>query len=171
MEKVSGLVLDSYDDYDGSEFRALYSSVDKVPDFVKQAHLLSPEERGKLPDEVFDLVMLNDEQVFRKYAMIDEGNTALSVQYFLRNGHKIPVEAQKVAAQNLVTACGWYDIEPPEQLQKIAIGLGGALMGALVIPGAASEAKKNLAASKTGPRGMVMTPQQIKSRRMQMGLY
>jgi len=44
----------------------------------------------------------------------------LSVEYFLKTAHRLPVEAQKVAAQNLVAACGWYDIEAPEELQKIA---------------------------------------------------
>lgn len=168
MQKLSGLVLDLYDDHDGAELRSLFPLQEEVPEIVKEAHLLSPEEHTKLPDDVFALVMLDEGRVFRKYACVDEGNTAMAVGYFLRNGHKITAEAQKVAAQNLVTACGWYDIEPPEKLEKLALGIGSALMGALVVPGAYKESKKNLDAVR-GAGSQIVTPQQIKARRMQMG--
>lgn len=171
MEKLSGLVLDHHDDHDGTELRSLYPTRQDVPDFIKEAHLLTPEERDQLPDDAFALVMVDGERTLRKYACIDEGNVVLSVDYFMRNGHKIPLEAQKTAATNLVTACGWYDLEPPEELQKVAIGAMGVAMGALMAPGAAREAKKNLAAVKAGPGGQIVTPEQTKARRMQMGMY
>lgn len=170
MQKLSGLVLDHYDDYDGSQLQALYPTQDEVPDFIKQAHLLSAEEHSQLPDESFALVMIDGDKTLRKYACIDEGNVVLSVDYFLKNGHKVPLEAQKVAAANLVTACGWYDLDPPEELTKVAIGLGGLLMGAMVAPGAVREAKSNLAAVKAGPKGKITTPTDVAVRRQQMGL-
>ncbi len=165
MQKLSGLVLDHYDDYDGAQFRSWYPTKGDVPDFIKQAHLLSPDEHGQLPDESFALVMVDGDKVFRKYACIDEGNVVLSIDYFLKNGHKVPVEAQKVAAANLVTACGWYGLEPPDKLTKIAI-----LAAALVAPGVAREAKKNLQAVKAGPRGQIVTPGDVSMRRSAMGL-
>ena len=168
MQKLSGLVLDQYDDEDGAQLRTWYPTRDDVPDFIKQANRLSPEDHGRLPDESFALVMVDEDKVLRKYACIDEGNVVLSVDYFMMNGHKIPEEAQKVAAANLVTACEWYDLEPPEELKKVAIG-GGLLVAGLMAPGAVREAKSNLAASKTGG-GMILTPQQVKQRRMQMGI-
>lgn len=118
--ELSGLILDVYDDLKGDVLRSLYPSQDNMPDFIKSAQLLSSEDRQNLPDDVFALVLQNDDQVLRKFACIDEGNTTLSVQYFLKNAHKLPVEAQKIAAANLIQACSWYDITVPEPLAKIA---------------------------------------------------
>lgn len=167
MQKLSGLVLDQYDDDDGAQLRTWYPTRDDVPDFIKYANRLSPEDHGRLPDESFALVMIDGDKVLRKYACIDEGNVVLSVDYFMMNGHKIPEEAQKVAAANLITACKWYDLEPPEGLKKVAFG--GLLMAGLMAPGAAREVKANLAAAKTSG-GTILTPKQVKQRRMQMGI-
>lgn len=128
--RTSGLVLDVYDDVHGDTMRRLYSSLEDVPELMKTAQNLSGEDREKLPDDAFALVLVNGEERLRKYACVDQGNTALSVMYFLENGHKLPPEAQKVAAKNLVTACGWYDIVPPEPLQKVAF-MGGMLANAV----------------------------------------
>lgn len=119
----TGSIIDFYDDPSGSvlEQRVPASS---LPDFVKQAGFLDDQERAKLPDDVFALVMVDQGVPLRKFACVDKGNTTLNVIYFLENRHKLPVEAQKTAAANLVTACGWYDIEPPYQLQKIAMAPG-----------------------------------------------
>lgn len=124
MEKLSGLVLDHYDDLSGEVLRSIFPTKESVPDLIKQAHFIQPEERAELPSDVFALELIDGPVVMRKFACTDPGNTALSVEYFLQTAHRLPAEAQKVAASNLVTACGWYDIDPPEQLQKIAIGLG-----------------------------------------------
>ncbi len=169
MKKLSGLVLDVYDDGEGEVLRGIFPTHDSVPDLIKQAHFLKPEERAALPSDVFALELVNDGTAMRKFACTDAGNTALSIEFFLKTGHKLPLEAQKTAAANLVTACGWYGIEPPEQLEKVAIGALGLLSGALVLPGAAGEAKKNLAAVK-GTGGQILTPQQVKMRKAQMGM-
>lgn len=169
MQKLSGLVLDIYDDGEGEILRSIFPSHAVVPDIIKEAHYLKPEERAELNADAFALELVDGDVELRKFACTDPGNTALSIEYFLKTGHKLPVEAQKTAAANLITACGWYDIEPPEQLEKVAIGAMGALMGAMVLPGAAGEAKKNLAAS-SGAGGQVLTPDQIKMRKAQMGM-
>jgi hypothetical protein len=148
MEKLSGLVLDIYDDSSGEVLRSIFPQEAGVPDLIKEAHYITPEERDALPDHVFSLVLHNDGTCLRKYACTDPGNTALSVEYFLKTAHKLPTEAQKVAAENLATACGWYGIEPPEQLQKIALGLMTAASLALSGPQIAKETgsgiKRNL---------------------------
>ena len=149
--QTSGLTLDVYDDFDGATLRALYPSLGDIPDGVKQAHRIAPSERDGLPDDVFALVMLNNGEKLRKYACIDEGNTVLSVQYFLKNAHKLPQEAQKTAAENLIVASSWYDLEVPEELRKLAFGLGTAMsaMSALpVIKGTHQAIKDNMAATK-----------------------
>jgi len=120
MKKLSGLVLDQYDDAEGDVLRSIFPTEEAIPDLVKQAHLMEPEERAQLPATSFALELINGDVVMRKFACTDPGNTALSIEYFLKTAHKLPAEAQKTAAANLLTACGWYNIDPPELLQKVA---------------------------------------------------
>lgn len=127
--KTSGLVLDIYDDFRGDVVRAIYPSQDVIPESVKTASALSAEQRDLLPDDAFALVLLNNGEKLRKYACIDEGNTTLAVEFFLKTGHNLPAEAQKVAAANLFQACTLYGVKPHESLEKIAVL--GALLTAI----------------------------------------
>jgi len=124
MEKLSGLVLDIYDDPKGDILKSVFPTLESVPGLVKEAHQLTQEDRDRLPDDAFALILEQGGSELKKFATVDAGNTALSVEYFLKTGHKLPVEAQKVAAHNLCVACGWFGIEPPEELQKVAQGRG-----------------------------------------------
>lgn len=162
--QTSGLLLDVYDDFSGETLRALYPSREDIPDGVKQAFCAMGADRASLPDDVFALVLVNNGEKLRKYACVDEGNTVLSVQYFLKHAHKLPLEAQKVAAENLVAACSWYDFEPPEDLQKIALGLGTAMTALTAVPiikGTTQSIKENLAATRAGEAAGagIVTPQ------------
>ena len=118
MEKLSGLILDVYDDSDGAILRDIFPEPTDLSELEKNAHALTPEEHNALPDDAYALVLVNGDQVMKKFATIDSGNTALSVMYFLKTAHKLPEEAQKVAAQNLVAACGWYGLDAPELLKE-----------------------------------------------------
>lgn len=144
---LSGLVLDFYDD--PRAIAACWSSIGDVPGHVKEAHRLSPEEYGRLPDDLFALVLIDQGRQLRKYACIDGGNTEINCHLFLKNAHKLPEEARKVAAQNLITACGWYGLEPSAELQKEALGLGTAanlaLVGPSVVKGTHQSIKQNMA--------------------------
>jgi hypothetical protein len=120
MEKLSGLVLDMYDDREGSVLRAAFPTLKDVPESVKVAMRLEPEQLATLPDDVFALILHDGDVHMRKFACIDEGNTRMHIEYFLKTAHKLPVEAQKTAAQNLCTACEWYGIEPDERLLKLS---------------------------------------------------
>lgn len=128
MEKLSGLLLDVYDDQNGDVLRQVYPTREAIPETVKVAHMLTGDERQALPDDMFALVMRDGDVVLRKYACIDGGNTQVSIDYFLKTREVLPEEAQKVAAANLLVACDWYKITPPEELQKVA-GIGGAVLG------------------------------------------
>jgi hypothetical protein len=146
MEKLSGLVLDFADDHDGEVLRSIYPTRDEVPEQVKTASVLRGAPRDQLPDDLFALVLNDGDVTLRKFACADAGNTILSVDYFLRTGHKLPEEAQKVAASNLCTACGWYGLEAPEELKKVA-GIGavlGATTALMETGGAVRRAKSNL---------------------------
>ncbi len=123
--RTSGLILDLQDDSQGQVLRQIYSSSDDLPEEVKVAHPLTEQEKTTLPDDVFALVLVNGQESMRKYACVDPGNTLLNVEYFLRTRHKLPEEAQKVAAANLRTACSWYGLVHSE-LEKVALGLGAA---------------------------------------------
>lgn len=157
----TGSIVDFYDDPQGSVLKSRLPG-DQVPDFIKQAEFLTDETRGKLPDDVFALVMIDRGERMRKYACTDKGNTALSVIYFMQNRDRLPEEAQKVAAANLAQACEWYDLQPPLELLKTA-GLfsflakrpGKALQGAMfggdvASRGAAGMARHNAAMGKVG---------------------
>lgn len=132
--QTSGVVLDVYDDVGGEVLRTMFSSRDQLPGFIKQAHAITPDERSRLPDDAFALVLLNGEEKLRKFACIDEGNTALSVLYFVKHAHKLPPEARQVAAENLKVACGWYGLDVPEELEKEAGLAGMALRSAAKNP-------------------------------------
>ncbi len=179
MEKTSGLILDYYDDQDavrdGKSAIGLAKSVPEL--FAKTAQVLTPEDRDRLPDDVFALTLVDGETLLKKFAMVDGGNTRLSVEYFLQTGHKLPLEAQKTAAANLLLGCGWYDIQLPEShkdlltkvangqfLTKSAFGLGGLLTAATIGPGALREANANMRTVQSAG-GTIMTPDQLKAQR------
>jgi hypothetical protein len=149
--RTSGLVLDVYDDFGGHVLREIYPDFSGVPESVKTAQAISPDDRVKLPDDDFALVLVNNGEKLRKYACVDKGNTILAVQYFLKNAHKLPLEAQQQTAENLKVACGWYDLVVPEPLEKVAIGMQGAMTALSAIPiakGTHQAIKENLAAHR-----------------------
>ena len=118
--KTAGVVFDFYDDLLGSHFKKAFPSLNDVPEVIKTAHILSPEEREVLRDEAYALILRNEGTTLRKFACVDEGNTILSVLYFMENYSKLPAEAIKTAAQNLEEFCGEFDIEVPTTVKLAA---------------------------------------------------
>jgi len=116
----TGSIVDYYDDLYGTVLKSKIAHAEQVPDFIKKAQYLSPEQRSKLPDDAYAVVMVDRGVATRKYACVDKGNTALSAMYFIENHNKLPVEVQKVAAANLIEACEAYELEVPASLHKIA---------------------------------------------------
>lgn len=143
----SGAQLDFYDDQKAVTFKELFPSRESVPASVKTAHVLSSAEIATLPDAAFAFVGIgSDGGKMRKFACVDAGNTALSVAYLLKNAEKLDEESVKVAASKLVEACGWYDLMPPTQLQKLAGLIDAALTVGLMAP----EIKHNASIAKQG---------------------
>ena len=144
--------LDFYDDPNGSVLKSKIPGPESIPDFIKTAERLTPEEMEKLPDDVFALVAFNGTDKMRKFACVDKGNVALSVIYFMENKDKMPWEAQKTAAANLEKACGWYDLTPPKELKKLA--LAGAILplagGAMTVAQGHGSYKRRKAAMQQG---------------------
>ena len=103
--KTAGVVFDFYDDPAGSLLKKTFPSLEELPEIVKEAHILSEEEREVLRDEAYALVMINEGKTLRKFACVDKGNTFLSALYFIENRDKLPEEAQKIASANIFAAC------------------------------------------------------------------
>lgn len=112
--------LDFYDDATGHVLKRHFETADDVPEFIKTAHVLSEEERAVLRDEGYALVLLNEGKVKRAFPVVDAGNTALSTLYFLAHRDRLPEEAQKVAAANLVDACQDFGLPVPPLLKVAA---------------------------------------------------
>lgn len=146
MDKLSGLLLDVYDDKSGDVLRELFPDRNQIPDLIKSARLLTEEERRALPDNVFALVLQDTDVTLRKFACTDPGNVALSMLYFQKNAHKLPVRAQKVAAQNLLVADRMYKTAGIGGM--VAQGLGG--LGGKLVGWAAKNPMKALSAGLTG---------------------
>jgi len=118
--KTAGLVLDFYDDKTGSILKEVCPSTDRLPESVKVAHILSPQEREILRDEAYALILHSDDGQLRKFACVDEGNTVLSTLYFMETFTQLPVEAVKVAAANLAAFNESFGLPVPDMLKLAA---------------------------------------------------
>lgn len=88
----------------------------------KTAADLSDRLRG-LADDEFALVLYVDgdtPQKFRKFACVDAGNTALSALALLQNQNRLPEEAVKLAAENILYCCQAFNLSPAPELEKLA---------------------------------------------------
>ena len=115
--KYAGVTLDYYDDH-GETLKSMFPTLDDLPEMIKSADI-RPKE--KLPNEAFALIMLDRGHAFRKFACVDPGTTAMSTIYFMEHGGKLPEEAQKTAATNLVGACLEHGIMPPAEMTKASM--------------------------------------------------
>lgn len=117
--RLAGHILDIYDDPKATVLLEKLAGR-PLPEKLASSRLLDANELAALPDRLYAVVAANGESTLRKYAMHDEAHLATSILYFLERGHVFPEDVQKVAANRLVEACGWYGVEPPEALEKIA---------------------------------------------------
>lgn len=126
--RLAGITFDMYDDR-GELLAARLSEAGLKLASLGDTELLTETQLAALPDRLFAMVGTNDGDVVRKYAMHDRGHAATSMLYFLENIDNIPETLRPKIAANLVNACAWYDLEPPDELVKIA--LLGAVMTAV----------------------------------------
>jgi hypothetical protein len=118
--KTAGVVIDFYDDPVGAVLKKTFPTPDVLPESIKEAHILSPEERDVLRNDAFALVLRDEGRTFRKFACVDEGNTILSALYFEENADKLPAEAIKVAAKNIAAFCSDFGLEPTPFIKMAA---------------------------------------------------
>lgn len=113
MEKLAQLMIDVKDDPQVSLLKEIFPTYNDLPDIIKTASMKEPSEHE------YALVLLNDGYKFKKFAMHDAGNTALSILYFVANHEQLPDEAIKVAAENLIDAAGRFRLKVPKELEGI----------------------------------------------------
>lgn len=168
--RLSGKIIDVYDDPTGSVLREFAPSIGDLPGSVKTATPVIGAFRDKLPDSVFALVVQEDGHKMRKFACTDPGNTELSVLYFQRTRGELSEEMRKTAARNLCTACGWYGLEIPEELGKEA-GLMDLASKAMRVNQAVGVAKDALGKNQTisAMGGGLYTPRQVQQAQAMMG--
>jgi len=107
--------LDFYDD-SGTLLRDLVPNASDLPDFVKQAHVMT----GKEDRDLYALVLKDQNGFHKKFPTYDVGNTWVSSSYFVENMDKLTKEAQVVAASNLKVACEAFGIPVLEDIEKLA---------------------------------------------------
>jgi hypothetical protein len=108
-------IFDIYDD-GGEALKSVLPDPLSIPEFVKTASSITQETS----DNLFALVMVEDQRVMKKFATADKGNTWLSALYFSLNKDSLPKEAQKVAAANLLMACEHYGIDPTSDIVALS---------------------------------------------------
>jgi hypothetical protein len=108
--KTAGVVFDFYDDPDGRILREAFPSPEELPEIVKTAHILTPEERDVLRDDGFALILQNEGKIFRKFACVDPGNTLLSLLYFEKTGGLLPEDVQAEAYSGIVRRALEFDL-------------------------------------------------------------
>lgn len=120
MRGIASFVVDQYDDTSGEILASRFPNPEGLPDFVKTAHRMTDDELTGMPDDAFALVLFDNGVKMKKFAMVDKGNTALSVVYLLEQGHLLPADVIKVAASNLINACEHYGLDVPKHLKEAA---------------------------------------------------
>jgi len=114
MLKLANQVIDIYDDTSKEGMK-------KLAKLNPACNVLSAEDRAKLGDHDFALTVITKKAAkLNKYPICDTDSTWLSNQYFDMYSHRLPVEAQKIAAQNLMVACSKFKVAPSDALRKIA---------------------------------------------------
>ena len=142
MRNLNAIVLDVYDDAAGRVASELFRDAEDMPEAVKTAAALTPEVARRVPDDLHALVLREGDRSHRKFACVDSGHTWLHVRYFLKTGHKLPPAAQKIAAENLITASEQYGLAVPDALKKVAFGR--LLIGTLAAGDMIGKSKENL---------------------------
>jgi hypothetical protein len=128
--QLAGILHDVYDD-PHVQVLARISQTAPIHEKVASMELLPPQALQALPDRLFAMVGTVGGELVRKYAMHDEAHMRTSLLYFEQGGaSNLPLPTAIKVANNLMVGCGWYGLEPSEDLQKLA-GIGTTAMNTL----------------------------------------
>lgn len=153
-------ILDLYDDPSASVLRGhLARTQGGLTEKLASFEPCDASALEALPDRLFALVGSSGGERLRKYAMHDEAHLATSILYFLECGGQLPGPVRAKVAQNLITACGWYEAAPPVALTKVAF-LGALVntgLTAATVPGKLREEKQKTLENDAAFRAAQMT--------------
>lgn len=152
--KTAGVIFDFYDDPKGEVLKRAFPTADDLPESIKVAHILSPEEREVLRDDAFAMVAVNDGKLLRKFACVDKGNTILSALYFDKVAHLLPEDLREQVDEKIKGAIFEFNLAEKaasaadfvvKHQRKIGLGLGTAAAAGLAIPSIVKDTKKAVA--------------------------
>lgn len=114
MFKLANQVIDAYDDTEKTWLR-------KLATINPKCNLLSHEQRSQLKDHDFALsVVTKTASKLNKFPIADKDSTWISMQYFEKNSHKLPIEACEIAAYHLKTASLKHGLHPTPMVMALA---------------------------------------------------
>ena len=115
---MNHLSLDVFDDLNVEKTFTKIAS--KLPEDLRKINLMTSETRDTLPDRDFALsVVTKTASKLNKFPINDKLNTALSNFYFDMNHGSLPLEAQKLAASHIKTACLRQGISPTKAVSLL----------------------------------------------------
>ena len=116
MKTLESKIIDIFDDVNLGD--TLQKIASKLPSDVRSGALPTIEDRDDYDDTQFALsIFTKTAGKINKFPINTRINTALSNEYFDLNHHKLPHEAQKIAATYIKTACDRYGIEATESVK------------------------------------------------------
>lgn len=108
--KLEQCVLDLFDDCTLDQ--TLRKIACNLSNDIKREELPTASERDSLEDYQFALTLITKTaSKLNKFPINDKVNTAFSNEYFELNNHKLPIEAQKIAAVYIGKACDKFGID------------------------------------------------------------
>ena len=119
MNRLDSAIIDIFDDVNlGSTLQKVAS---QLPQDVRSGELPSLEERNEYDDMQFALsIITKTASKVNKFPVNTRINTAMSNQYFDLNHHKLPSEAQKIAATYIKVACERFNLDPSDPVKVAA---------------------------------------------------
>jgi hypothetical protein len=119
---LENAVLDIYDDVNLKH--TLVKVAMQLPESIRNEQLPSVEDKDQLEDSQFALSLFTKSaSKMNKFPINSRINTALSNLYFDINHHKLPYEAQKIAAAYLQRACDKFGVVPSYSVKTASKGV------------------------------------------------
>lgn len=119
MLKLAGKVVEICDDLSVEGLRKLAED-STVPEYVRDAAVLTSEEREALPDSSFAIIFYDmQSRKMRKYLLNDPGNVWLSAKYFLDSRSVWPKIAQGIIIKLILSRAEKFGISKDPMFNRL----------------------------------------------------
>ena len=113
---VKDLVLDAYDMMNAGLIDR--ASLEKAAMLLSEI-VMGDEDMSRQLDRDFGIIlMLNNGDKIRKFPLNSKANTIFSMNAYVTNRKKLPVEARNIIANRLKAACNRYDVELRSEVEQ-----------------------------------------------------